>query len=86
MKVYKFNNKVLDAWWALLKNLSNDLKLELASRLIDSLKKEAPKPAPENTDWKSLFGAWKNDETSADELINLIRNSRLSNRTFESLD
>jgi len=86
MKVYKFNIKVLDSWWALLKNLSDDIKLELASRLIDSIKKDASKPPPVNAGWESLFGAWKEDGPPAEELITLIRNSRLSNRQIESFD
>jgi len=86
MKVYKFNVKILDTWWTLLKNLSDDLKLELASRLIDSIKKDSPKPPPVNNGWESLFGAWKNDGTSAEELIDFVRSSRLSNRKIESFD
>jgi len=54
------------------------LILKLASRLIDSIKKDAPKPPPVNAGWESLFGAWKNDGPAAEELITLIRNSRLS--------
>jgi len=86
MKVYNFNNKILESWWALLNNLSNEIKLELASRLIDSLKKETPKKPTVNNEWRSLFGAWKEDEMPTEELINLIRDSRISNHSIESLD
>ena len=60
-------------------------RMKIKASIINSIKKEAPRPRV-GTGWKSLFGAWKEDGTSADELILLIRNSRLSNRTIESLD
>lgn len=33
-----FNHKLIESWWALLRHLSAEMKLELASRLINSLK------------------------------------------------
>lgn len=82
MNVLKFN---IESWWSLLKNLNNDIKLELASRLIDSIKKPAP-PIKKNDDWKKLAGAWNNEELSAEEMIEFLRDSRFTNRKIESLD
>ncbi|MCB0594097.1 MAG: hypothetical protein H6557_33670 [Lewinellaceae bacterium] len=86
MKIVNFNNKVLESWWALLKHLSVEAKLELASRLINSLKAPEPVEGGKNEDWKKLYGAWADDGESADKLIELIRESRFVNRKIESFD
>jgi len=47
------------------------------------------KPTPEkeeNDDWLTLYGAWIEEEETAEELIDLIRTSRVSTRQIESLD
>ncbi len=82
MNILKFN---IESWWSILKNLNNDIKLELASRLIDSIKKPIP-PFEENDDWKKLAGAWNNMEQSPEELADFIRNSRFTNRQIEPFD
>ncbi len=86
MKALNFTNSALESWWSLLQHLNNDLKLELASRLIDSIKKPLPPTTTKKDGWKKLAGAWKDEEQSAEELILFLRNSRLSNRQIESLD
>ena len=83
-----FNSKTLEAYWLLLKNLSEDAKLELASRLINSLK---PKKNPEKKESKNgilerLYGAWDDEEESAEEMVERIQKSRFSNREIESFD
>ena len=85
MKVFNFNNTILESWWSLLKHLNNNIKLELAGRLIESIKKPAS-PANKNEDWKKLAGAWNDENESAKDLILFLRNSRLSNRKIESFD
>lgn len=86
MKIVGFNNKVLETWWSLLRRLSAEMRLELASRLINSLKKPEPVEKKDKNEWKKLYGAWADDKESAEELIALIRNSRFSNRQIESFD
>ena len=83
MKLLNFN---VESWWSLLKYLNNDIKLELASRLIESLKNTPTPKKEEEDDWLKLYGAWSEEEETAEELIDLIRNSRVSTRQIESLD
>ena len=73
MKIANFNNKILDSWWALLRHLKAEVRLELASRLIDSLKPQEPVEEKEPNGWKSLYGAWSDEEESAEDLISIIR-------------
>ena len=68
-------------YFGFLKNLNTDSKLDLISKLSQSLKKDETIP---ETSLQSLFGAYKSDET-ADEIIAEIRASRVSNRNIESL-
>ncbi|MCO6480128.1 MAG: hypothetical protein J5I94_26045 [Phaeodactylibacter sp.] len=86
MKIADINNKLLETWWALLSQLSAENRLELASRLINSLKVSEPEEKKENDEWKKLYGAWADDEQSAEELIQFIRESRAVNRKIESFD
>lgn len=66
----------------MVKNLSADVKLELISKISDSLK-ETKKEVKDDS-WKKLFGAWESEE-SAEELIEEIRASRHTNRQIEDL-
>ena len=84
MKIVDLNNEGLESWWALLRHLSASSKLELASRLIDSLKEQ--EPVDKKKEWKDLFGAWADEKESAEELIRMIRGSRFVNREIESFD
>lgn len=87
MESAKFDRKALENWWMLLRDLNTDLRIELASRLIDSLKpkNESTEESTED-EWMKLFGAWANEEKTAEELIAEIKASRLSNRQIESFD
>jgi hypothetical protein len=69
-----------DYYFELLSNLNADSKLDLISKLSQSLKKEDK----ENKTLVSLFGAYKSDE-SAEEIIAQIRGSRSFNRNIEPL-
>ena len=82
MNILNFN---IVSWWSILKNLNNDIKLELASRLIESMKKPRS-PVKENDDWMQLYGSWNDMEQSAEEFAEFIRSSRLTNRQIESFD
>jgi hypothetical protein len=74
-------NLIADNYFGLIKNLSSDVKLELLSRISDSLRKESNQ---ENDSWKNLFGAF-NSRLSAEEIIEDLRNSRTTNRQIEDL-
>jgi hypothetical protein len=75
------HNNLADYYFGFLKNLNPDSKLDLISKLSQSLKE--PATIPETT-LQSLFGAYKSDET-ADEIIAGLRASRVSTRNIESL-
>jgi hypothetical protein len=75
------NNYMLDGYMAFLQTLSPDAKLDLISKLTQSLKSEI-KPK-ENLFTKS-FGAWSGSE-SADEIVKGIKDSRRFNRQIEGL-
>lgn len=66
----------------MVKNLSADVKLELISKITDSLK--GTKKEAKDDSWKKLFGAWESEE-SAEEIIDEIRASRHTNRQIEDL-
>jgi hypothetical protein len=66
----------------MVKNLSADVKLEIISKITDSLKET--KKETGNDSWKKLFGAWESEE-SAEEIIEDIRASRYTNRQIEDL-
>jgi hypothetical protein len=70
-----------DYYFGFLKNLNPDSKLDLISKLSQSLKQgdEAPEVS-----LQSLFGAYKSEDT-ADEIIEQLRASRVFNRNIETL-
>ena len=71
----------IDYYYGFLKNLKHDSKLDLISKLSESLKS-----TEKNNDvsLQSLFGAYKSDET-AEEIIKSLRESRVFNRNIEAL-
>lgn len=69
-----------DYYFDFLKNLNSDSKLDLISKLSQSLKE---KEVLEETPLQSLFGAYQSTET-AEEIIAEIRASRVFNRNTES--
>ena len=69
-----------DYYFGILKNLNSDSKLDLISKLSQSLKESATAP---ETSLQSLFGAYKSEET-AEEIIEELRASRVFNRHIES--
>ncbi|MCD4698785.1 MAG: hypothetical protein K8S16_21345 [Bacteroidales bacterium] len=74
-------NLIADNYFGMIKNLSADVKLELISRISDSLREPS---SQENDSWKNLFGAY-NSEQTAEEIIEDLRNSRFTNRQIEDL-
>lgn len=72
---------VIDYYYGFLKNLKHDTKLDLISKLSESLK--STETIKEDS-LQSLFGAYKSEET-AEEIIASLRASRVFNRNIESL-
>jgi hypothetical protein len=68
------------AYFDLLSNLNDNSKLELIAHLSSSILKNRNN---KSRSFDSLFGAWKSKET-AEEIINNIKKSRVSNREIES--
>jgi hypothetical protein len=81
MEAVDFNTKLIDGYMGLLRNLSPDGKLDLISKLSESLKSVSKEKAPP---LKELFGSYRSEE-SAEELIKEIKQSRLFNREIEDL-
>ncbi len=75
------NISIADYYFSFLQNLNSDSKLDLISKLSQSLKE---KNHNTTISIQSLFGAYKSEET-ADEIIAKIRDSRVFNRNIESL-
>lgn len=75
----KFN--LIDSYLGLLNNLSPDRKLELISRLSDSLKGSQQ---PTSKSLGELYGAFISKK-SADEIIANLKDSRSFNRKTEEL-
>ena len=75
------NNHILDNYLAFLETLSPGAKLDIISKLTQSLKSEVK---PKENLFDRSFGAWEGNE-SAEDIINGIRESRTFNRQIEGL-
>lgn len=75
------NNSLADYYFAFLKNLNSNSKLDLISKLSQSLKENETE---EEVSLNALFGAYKSEE-SAEEIIEELRASRNFNRNIELL-
>ncbi|MCF8232694.1 MAG: hypothetical protein K9J27_10940 [Bacteroidales bacterium] len=76
----KTNAEILNNYLGLLKNLSQETKLELIEKLAQSIK--TGKKEKESRFEKS-FGSWNSDK-NPDQIINEIKGSRTFNREIES--
>ena len=79
MNTVDINSRLVESYLTLLRNMSTHNKLDLISKLTQSVKTDVYEN--QNYIYES-FGEWDGDE-SADELINVIRESRTFNRTRE---
>ena len=70
---------IIENYYGLLRNLNEESKLELISKLTNSLIRKRKKNHIEN-----LFGAFQSDLT-AEEIIKTIKDSRNFNRQTASL-
>ena len=73
------NTKLIDSYISLLKNMSTQNKLDLISRLTNTVKTDLEQ---EKSDFYKAFGGWDKNE-SAEDLIQTLRSSRTFNRTIE---
>lgn len=80
METVNFSNAVIEAYLALLKNLSQEDKLELISKLSQSMKKKEL----EKNELSELFGAFRSEKT-AEQQIEEIRQARVFNRLTEEI-
>lgn len=81
MKSVDINIILIDGYLQLLDNLSPGSKLDLISKLTDSIKSDI---TSKKSGFKKSFGAFQS-EKSADEIINDIRSSRAFTRQIEEL-
>lgn len=79
MNTADINTKLIDSYLSLLKNMSAQNKLDLISKLTNTVKTDI---AQEKTEFYKAFGGWDKNE-SAEELIETIKESRTLNRTIE---
>jgi hypothetical protein len=75
------NTQILNTYMAFLETLSPGAKLDIISKLTQSLKLDVK--SKENL-FESAFGAWAGNE-SAEEIVKGIRDSRTFNRQIEGL-
>lgn len=80
MKATEVNATIVDGYVGLLDNLSTDNKLDLISKLTASVKTDLTN---KKSSFKKAFGAF-DSKKSAEEIIEEIRNSRISTRQIES--
>ena len=73
------DSRLVQSYISLLKNMSIANKLDLISRLTESVKSDVSETPDSIYD---SFGGWKGNE-SADELVDVIRASRTFNRHRE---
>jgi hypothetical protein len=76
MKIAETNINLIDSYYALLKSLSPDNKLELIVRLSQSM---TTMKKSKDDSWKSLFGALVLDQ-SADEFVEGLKKERKFSR------
>lgn len=81
MRTTDLHTKIINSYLGLLKNLNPSSKLDLISKLTQSVKSDI---RSQKNSLKKAFGAWDQEE-SVDELVDTIRNSRLFNRKTEEL-
>lgn len=76
----EINTSIIDGYVELLDNLSTNNKLDLISRLSDSVKSDLTE---KKSSIKKAFGAF-DSKKSAEEIIQEIHNSIISTRQIES--
>ncbi len=80
MRKAEINTTIVDGYVGLLDNLSTNNKLDLISKLTDSVKSDLKN---KKSSFKKAFGGF-DSKKSAEVIIEEIRNSRISTRQVES--
>jgi len=80
MRAAEINTKIVDGYVGLLGNLSTSNKLDLIAKLSASVKEDI---TTKKSSFKKAFGAFDSKKT-AEDIIEEIRNSRISTRQIES--
>ena len=80
MRIAEINTIIVDGYVGLLDNLSTNNKLDLISKLTDSVKSDL---IEKKSSFKKSFGAFESKKT-AEEIIEEIRDSRVSTRQIKS--
>ena len=80
MKIGEVNSTIVDGYAGLLDNMSSNNKLDLITKLTASVKTDL---INKKSSFKKAFGAF-DSKKSAEEIIEEIRNSRVSTRQIES--
>lgn len=80
MKTAEVNTTIVDGYVGLLDNLSTDNKLDLITKLTALIKTDL---TSKKSSFKKAFGAF-DSKKSAEQIIEEIRNSRVSTRQIES--
>ena len=71
-------NKIVDTYFRYFKNWDTELKKDLIVKLTKSIDSDSMF----NRDFSECFGAW-DDERTAEEIADEIRNDRVNNRDIE---
>lgn len=79
MNTADINTKLIDSYISVLKNMSSKNKLDLISKLTNTVKTDTEHG---KNDFYKAFGSWDENE-SAEEMIDSIKRSRTFNRTIE---
>ena len=80
MRAAENNSTIVDGYVGLLDNLSTNNKLDLISKLTASVKTDLTN---KKSSFKKAFGAF-DSKKSAEDIIEKIRNSRVSTRQIKS--
>ena len=81
MGTFENNSMLIEGYADLLENLSPNNKLDLISKLTESVKTDLE---DKKSSFKKAFGAFESKKT-AEEIIEEIRNSRIFTRQIEVL-
>jgi hypothetical protein len=81
MEAFDSNITIIEGYFRLLENLSPSNKLDLISKLTDSVKSDLTN---KKSSFKKSFGAFQSDK-DADQIINEIRSSRTFTRQIEDI-
>ena len=75
------NSPSLMHYWSMVKNMDNNLKLELVAMLVDSVRQRPAVADDEELErgFRSLAGCWANDHGD-DDMEAIIRGGRKSHR------